>query len=425
MKLVFLVSVLAVLLNNSCSSGTEQNGGIKLEFSDLNGDIIYQIFSQLPLRDLVNIAQTNFKHSLIAVEVFRRMHRDVGLKFQNSIVLWTPFEMISNSRTIAYTLKHFGKYLKKLLIDYNHNGFTALDKLKVTFEQVEEITCTISKNFNETKSWNQQYPNLRRLKLNLFVKIDISFINCKLPHLEYLSLKFFDLDIYSGDTKLQIEEMIEKNPTIRGMEVYNFYPGFLMMLDQKLPNLENLTLSTLKTESENSIHLRNIKNLDLFIHYPPHAVIEKFSLPHLESLKMYYNSEYRNEWNTFFQKHTNVSRLHVTIPCNCLIYMQQFNEIMINLTNLVEISAGTIRYTGIHPITQFIGSHGKLNIFRFKLSQFTEDDLQALQMQFANEWDIKAEFNNNLSFRRKSYILEQPQQSLLRDTKRTELIDQN
>lgn len=82
---------------------------------------------------------------------------------------------------------------------------------------------------------------MRKLTLTMYSVEDLSYIDCKISHLEQLSLSIARITWNKID---MMEKNLRKNPQIKSIELKSFFPpGFAKVIEPLLPNLQNLTLS--------------------------------------------------------------------------------------------------------------------------------------------------------------------------------------
>lgn len=435
MKLIFL-PLLTLLLSCSCSIGSEsiQNEELKTKFVDMNFDVLYIILSRLELVDLLNSVEAFPGFSEPVGEVFLRKYPQLEIRLlspvwdhpnQNQFYTDENRIEIYNFQMVLIVLKHFGnlfqtvkinaeymeatqlqlikqflnKYcsetLKQLELKYIMND--AMDEFTVPFKAVEELRCDFNNkkhnNLNETQPWNQLFPQLRRLTLNMrYIRkvIDGNFIDCIFPRLEHFHLSLHPLtDAWVQRTE-QIRSFIKKNPTIRHFELYFHHLGLIEFISQHLSQLENLTLTRSDYIQDDKIYFENVKNL--FLYDVNSDKIDRFSFPHLNSLKMHIRTQGTETWMNFFRNHMQLKRLHLIEHSSKNEHVVPLNEYTADLSNLIDVSVEFADYHGVENIIQFVEGHGKLQKFRFNFEydrrKFPANDLTILLNRLGNEWNI-------------------------------------
>lgn len=450
---IFFILIVLVL---SCrtSSGHEldwngdevvwvHNGEIKTNLIDLNDDVLYLILNPLELKILLNIVQVNSRFSNIVKEVIRRRYRNHILCLSYH---WNPDISVykTNENLIIYDipitlnlLKYFGhnfqsikmkdsyaklddlinicqsiekycsKSLKKLYLE--PTKYEILNKFTGSFETLEELNINYGFSMENTKvnvakPLGELFPNLRRLMLHSYCSLNYSFINTILPKIEHVHISS-ELMISDRNSE-NVKGFLQKNPTIRSLEVSFYGPFVMTSIREYLPQLENLTLHGL-TIGNDTVQLKNVKNFVLTDNNFPLSGIDKLYMPRLESLNTEYHPDNSSQWMTFFNNHTQLRHLQLrersfsfdNIP-------PQINVLTENLLNLTNVTIKVYDYLGIDPIIQFIETHRKLNKFQFAIRNFSTDQERKLRERYESEWNISSfELNfNGLSFERKQPI---------------------
>lgn len=468
MKLI-IVALFALLFCSSCSSEVGQNGGNTMNLVDLNDDILYFMFERMPIDSLVKMAQMNSRFEYIANDVARRKYRHYHLKIiadtgkpfvenENQLTIYdipmalNVLEYFGNSfRTlkitdtgtessdlanlIRFANKYCSKTLKALSLDiqphsefndfeydeqltenyeiavHGHQNFlpNVLVHFMMPFEVLEELDIQQrSFEFNETMKLNQLFPQLKRFHFNVMMGADYGFLNCEFPYLEDLRISV--AMEYNDNIKENVKKIIQKNPTIRSINLF-FYatqdPNWLKFVGQHLPQLENLSLSTFENDENDALQINNVKHLEFAM--ANIGAIDKILMPRLESLTIDYEPENFNKWMEFLRNHRHLRCLHL----DEIVYNGRglpVNEITAILPNLTDVTFMIVTRLEIQCINRLIDNHKKLNRFRliFKNS-YTIDYGKTLHKQFENEWSIEDTLKHSLkvlSFKRKHPILE-------------------
>lgn len=387
------------------------NEVVNTTITDMNNDILYMILIQMELHDLLNVAVSSPRLSSISAEVYRRKYSNkmLYLKVDSNLgVKNAQFYMDNNRieiyglRTCLDLLKHFGIHLQKIRIEdypitqsdlkavsrfvneygseslkelelvFHHNEKDALDQFTVPFYAMEEIYCDFRTEFlNETQPWNQLFPQLKRLFLDLTTIGNIDFLNCEFTHLDTLFLRG-EYDNWHKDME-QIYKLIRKNPTIQSLITCLAEPEFIEFISQNMPKLNNITISELHIKTD---------------------TVDKLSLPNLEWLSTFYNSNLHDTWLQFFRRHTDIKYLLLTeYPSKSSSQGIELNTLTADLPNLIEVKVKTYNYLGNELIIKFIENHKKLRKFSFQFnlrSTTMTVELTALLEHFKNEWNIKS-----------------------------------
>lgn len=450
MKLVF-VTILAVLLSCSCSSGIElnyANGGPKTRFSDLDNDVLYNIFYYLEMDDLFNLIEIHSDLSLVTGTVFhykygverleivtknRRGYGNITPRYKENAKKLSVFDI----RFALNVLKHFGSYFQAIKFSYVYElDVSDLDKVirlltekcsnsleqlelemkddllaKFTrpFEAVQELTIKTPTylQLSARIRLDELFPQLRRLNLwsdRAYPKFH--FIDNTFPHLEHFGIRA----MYKTNSEY-VKELILKNPTIQSIAPNVHDPQLFQFISQNLPNLTNLTIHH---DINEHVDFENVKNLQLLIpqiHPITNDIdaIDKLSVPRMESLRMNLERMKSGKWEEFVQNHAQLRRLHIfdshiTPSDDPFRLMNRFTA---DLSNLMEFSFTSRHkyYYNAESVIQFIESHSKLNSYHLVNVEFHSGQQEILHESLGNEWIIDFH-SNDASFDRKQPILE-------------------
>lgn len=297
MKCTFLILSLVLLLAINCSTGVgakaispnvlygslsrdeivDETGRLRLKFIDLNYDVLFIIFNQLELLDLISVASTDPIVASAAAEVFRHKYQDYRIEvnifdINNDLgdTRWAgdigmsiapnKHIKISNAELGLKILVHLGSGLTKVLVHERYAKYI-LQGLKTPLNGIQEFAVNIKETVNGVRSFNQLFPQLKRLSVNLKANVDISFVDCEFPHLEFFSTH---IDAEASDCSKQFEALIQKNQHIKAIEINGFPTEAIKTINNLLPNLENVTLSDQQIDTRNeTLCLENVKHLKL------------------------------------------------------------------------------------------------------------------------------------------------------------------
>lgn len=394
----------------------------KLKLTDLCLDVQYLIAERLDFEDLMYLVEAGPEFSPLAVEVFRRKYKNSKIQIfsaRDDMYSWSRYRekledenrnniYLSYLEMILNVFKHFGHIIKHVWIA-NHNinsnksaiiskcinkygnGLThltirsvlgeTLEHFKVPFEKLEDLSLQTDRFpiDNNILPFNQMFPNLRRLKLELAADSSYRFIECHFKHLERL---------YASDIgrkgKERIESLIRENPQIRSIELVYFPTNYVNVINELLPTVENLTLYSLNISNE--ITMTHVKH---FILYDIPESMAKLSFPQLETIAMIYTASEHNQWVDFFQRHRNINKLH-------LRQREYLNELKVplveltqHLSNLTEVTVELSHHLNIEVINQFLENHKQLQKFTYVKTNFASEMQVALQERFENEWNME------------------------------------
>lgn len=430
----------------------------KTKFIDLNVDCLLHIFKYLDFNSLLNTAEVSEELSFFAAEVFKRktskievlllsndyfaedsndesFHEDILSKalgvfgfrqkrpkteiaFNDSIKIF-DFEMSLN------TLKHFGRVIEKLSVQFNYLKSTdtimisefinkycseslvhlhfedctcnCLQSMKEPFENVENLAFTLRlENLgNTTLSMNELFPKVRRLSFNSIMVISGTYIDCHLPYLERLDIHTVGASI--GDVAViqkKFGKLLQKNPQIRHIELFNVVPYFLKLSSEVLPNLENITLRSYRFTND-IIQFEKVRKLTVKSGY---ATPRNATFPNLQELWIQCYSVHCKGWIQFLEQHNNISQLHIE---QSQINDEIFIKFIKNLKNIVQMSISLLKGTFISAqnIIKFIQEHEYLMEFSITFCKLGDQNI--LRHELQDDWIIR-KFFRGLYFQRKT-----------------------
>lgn len=160
----------------------------------------------------------------------------------------------------------------------------------------------------------------------------------------------------------------------------------LKFINRLSPNLEHMTLYSFDI-GKDSVHFKNVKRLRW--ERVTSSSIWKLSFSKLESLKI---GEYRRHeshvWAEFFQRNTNLSRLHITMLDKMgYLSLVELTGKLPNLTKLTIIQQDEMLYVNV--IGQLINANRNLRQFIFWTDKNIQNEVDILREQFEQQWIVQ------------------------------------
>lgn len=429
-------TLLVVLWTCDSSNGNQlidQNIGNNTQFTDLNDDVLYIIFYRIGLTNLINLAEINPRLQDLADQVIQSRYRQKTLSIDLKLPRTQSCEETENKVTIydfdlaLEVFKYFGSYFRWLeflyrstttsdadlerffefLNKYCSKSLVRLDmefmqdlfeKFTYQFEAIEELKIRSNLDtFPETRPLNKTFPNLRRFTLYSRLGTVYSFKSIKFKRLEYFAIDGNDLN----DSKNNefVKEIIRLNPTIRSLDLKISDRTLAKFISLHLPTLENLTIHHLGNDTVEFLNLRSLNYID--IDKDNFDSIEKLSMPRLESLKAYFNLAHSNKWKQFFNKYSQLRRLHIeeSSYVNFFNELRNVDQVVSSLVNLTDVEFGML--VEHESLIRLLQNHKKLN--RCRISELLSgDEKQMYRDRLGNAW--KCDFKKK-NFERKKPIL--------------------
>lgn len=410
----------------------------KIQLSDLYADVLLIILRQMELNELLRMGATSMKFFYLVIYVLRVeypdfqiniMYAEIGQTVKFTVDFVGKTLEIYDYKMSLRLLKYFGLIFRRLKIDnreieFNQsaiinqyaNEYTSeflthlnlgdvktdtLSQFTVPFKLVEDFSCLIGLREIQMNimRFDRLFPKLRRLSLILNSNLDYSFIDCRLPNLKYLDIS---VSTNGWKRKKQIEGLIRKNPQLESIELDVDPAHYIKDVNTFLPNLKNVTLHRFDIGND-SLHFEHVKRFILCT--SDHGSIVNLSFAGLESLQAQYSTEFQDEWHDFFQRHNNLSVLHLYEYRT----MQSIHltELTRNLTNLIEMKVQYNDAINVTDIVNFLRTHPRLRTFQLSTKLYREPEFIALRERLRWDWHIQesSTFWPGLLFKRKNPLI--------------------
>lgn len=325
---------------------------------------------------------------------------------------------------VVNTFKHFGCVMKKLKFTtslvFRHskekflgnliseNKFNSLDEIWF-YDSTDQLLTGITKPLSNVETvrferlhldvvpnglpLNEQFPAVHRMELNSLTGSGLGYFACHMPQLIHVSIKGIDLNNFQS-----VIDIITTNSQIQSIELYDDEPNFVQKVNELLPQLETLTISTLKL-SDGSIRFENV--ITFAINHDFGSPINLY-FPRLQNLYIEYTSKRFENWINFLNEHNHLNHLHLR---HWDLIDSQFQQLIANLTHLVELTlefkrvAHPSQALSINVIVEFLSNHD--NVQKLNVVDFYKQDEIKLKKQLINEWKVEG-FRGKLSFARKT-----------------------
>lgn len=466
MKFIF-ITIFAMFVGSSYSSKTEMKCQIEekikvdeceeveIHLIDLSDDILYKILYYLELQDLLHASESMPQRANITDEVFQRKYLKneplvrvyVHIRHAGHAVKFFDNEITIYGHSYGKRVfKQFGGFLKNIKVHYDTfvDNFPAeiinrflnrycseslkrlqldywsdlidLSDFEIPFKNVDELIVTASvalKEITAPKSMNELFPNLHRINLKFEKDSNISFIDGQFVLIDHfhLTVRYID-DAKRPEMIEQLKEFIIKNPSIRSIEIsLDYSPNFLKFLSKTLLDLESLNINPLRIDDNDTVQFEKVKTLVIDKSVESNQKnLDKIALPRLETFKTSFFPSCFYELKEFFRRHTQFKQLHFIKFLTSLDSDPGLNELLADLTELVDLRINLYSYSGIEQITGFIRSNQQCEKIRLEFPVgFKVTEVAALKQQFQNEWKVKGtkkngRFIRGISFDRRQRI---------------------
>lgn len=395
--------------------------------TDLNWDCQLKIFGELDFVPLVSVVDADKNFSAPVTEILRQ-------KFATKkIIVSTPFSIgeikdgqilensfsirIQNSQFFLKVLDNFGHLISNLdIAHYSALGSNSiyefinlfcsetlksislsmrqdsmLDAFTVPFKGVESVSISsLSGELTNAKmQLSEMFPAMRNLTLMMSSIDDARWFDCEFQNLENVRIELFNC----GDSyEPIIEQIIRKNPRIRGLQLPEASLQFLHFLASET-QIERLGIQRLngkpKTPTK-TVRFNSLKELVLsvgFDNLPDNIVIEN-----LEKILTDAASD-DSKWIEFIEKNRNMRNIYVTRRC---INDDELSRITMANPNISEIRGAFKQDVKDETIIKFMENCKHLKKIHFH--RYFELDFDKGRLYQATMQILRGKFNNDWVF---------------------------
>lgn len=392
----------------------------KTKFTDLNFDVLYLIFEQMDFNDIRNLGRVDAVLAPLANAVIRRKCRSFDMK----VIIKEPTDIVIENidracvnitkMTIEEKFQLYGSLMKSISVrsvgipasnlavilgliqKYCSEALTHLD-LDVlrhdTFTQFTKPLEAVRSLSFEIHTWKlntgnlslaQLFPRLERLDVMIrCIMDDYQWLDHDFPHLQHLRI-YATAPRHARVWDTRIESVIQRNQQLRSISLRGFPPGQVQMINQRLPELEELSLYALKIGNEN---VRFDHVTKFVLHDDSPDSLNRLTLPQLKSLEITYSPSSFNTWKSFLERHSTLTHLSLlslneqTVP---------LTELTRGLPHLTDVKYRSKYHIKVDVIHKFLESSPKLKKFEFTLLYyFKGDELMKFRQRYANQWHTR------------------------------------
>lgn len=417
---------------------------------DLNVDCQLMILERLNVPSLISIAETNKYFAKLVPSVLQRIFAKklviFHIPYYSDKIDLNVFEtdddiQIQNIRTISKLLQKYGHLISRLKIEQFYstgNGayfiqnltnlycsealielhmvfvhFTShvasssrysakhsVEEFKKPFKRLERLFLhgDFKDLNNQELDFNEIFPALRYLSLELIGVQNISWVDQNFSHLKELHAQIWSTHEIAGFfSESAVEKLISTNPQIQRLTLRNSSGKLLKFIASELPAVEHLGLELCADPAQNildrKIHFENVKSFKMYANI--HNLLRNIVFEQLDEFQL---EDYQGDptiWIEFIDKNSNLSKLRVPEQ-----YINNTDVLQLSMANLglteVSIALGEDVTNG--AIVKFIKKHK--NLMKMDLikcfdtnsrpnkGQF-RDMMNVLNSRFGNKWNFK------------------------------------
>lgn len=368
-----------------------------MKFADMNEDCQRNILENLNIHDLLEMSTVNQYYHSLTSDIFRmkflstrKSFKIHGQKSTDSITTFSDRIMISDLKLVFKILSRFKSLVPKIEINFEHIDSTqhakilnkineicfndiieldvqhckgnAFNGLKKPFTKLEDVRLAgdLDTLKSENLELNELFPSLRHFDVSYLFIRDRESIECKLPHLKYLSISFIEHDSF---IESNVKNLIKTSKQITSLKFRFNSPDILKIVNDELPNLENIEFSLLlNIPFTSEVNFKHVKEAKILSSH--HYSLQKFSFEQLEKLDLDILENMGNNWIDLITRSTKLKYLSIT---KGEVNIDQLSRIG-NLPHLIEANIPCTPEVDVTHIIEFIRNGNNLQKFAWKTS---------------------------------------------------------
>lgn len=405
----------------------------KIQLMDLNSDCQYLILEQLSMIDLYSVTKTcKYYESLGGTILQRKLAKKMVIFTQlnpyvtfDSIFKETDENVKIESVSAAKKLlKQFGRHIRnlklqhvsppgpldrgpleevyKLIQDYCSETLTQFNYgwntdnffkyVKIPFKNVETVSLEdyVINLSNNQLMFQQIFPSIRNLHLNLVRMQNVSAITTHFPNLVHLNINIGSFNGYINEP-IAID-LIRKNPQIRSLNLKNVNSNLLQIVSENLVNLEQLTLSFYIEQDPNvRIYFEHVKSfrMDINIHQSiPSSITFGENLKEFESNAHPKDHKYINFVKNY--KHLKKIRINGVETLNNYD-IKQLAAANLNVVDMFLTCDISVEEEVLVKLIENSHQLERLQLSMTVKNAFIESAISMLQSRLQNEWILKVD----------------------------------
>lgn len=277
-------------MQSNANELSSENNSTRL--TDFPLELLLDIYEDLDLRNLANVAKTHPYNWNAAEIIFNHKHSIETFDINGTIVFNGELEEKSVNthefNSILNSLEMFGHLITKLKLDYSFfddqqseiinkhickyvaNTLNRIELIQFTGESlagleplknVEIVNLAKGNVSSDGVNFSELFPSVRDLDIACMIRPKYGNFQHHFPHLETIKMEIF-IDTDSPE----FEQRLRLNPQLRKLWLMHYNWQNLKMISKLLPNLEYLELLFMEVSSDyddGDIHFENLKFLSI------------------------------------------------------------------------------------------------------------------------------------------------------------------
>lgn len=291
--------------------------------------------------------------------------------------------------------KFVNLYCSKTLVQLHManapKGF--FDEFLQPFTMLQNVSFSgyLDRLSNERSSLSEIFPKMRRLILNSYHIDDSSWVDQLFPHMVHLSLMVYNIqgDSPTRMTTPKIERLLANNLQIRSLALEDASLDMLKIVANKLPNLEKLELKMFDVfdlDDEDEIHFEHLKFFKTRL--SSHSLPIIIDLNHIEEFETDAFPDSCQRWMEFVETNKHLKKLkvdHYYIRNSDVLRLAQANS------NIVDMSLWCGVGVKSESIVKLIENNKQMKTLHLKLKskETLNSTVDTLRTQLGDSWVVK------------------------------------
>lgn len=310
--------------NEKCSAETLEklstfNLAKAANFSDHCSIVAKEIFARRSASETVELLNAE-PASMEVFKHFGHLITKLSLRFDRQKAAYRQEEIGEFRKLLQSVNKNSRKLLVEFAIHYTSNCYLDIfEDIKGPFERAETVSIEFSNLVVHTNNvrLNTTFPHVRHLELDYDQVTHPYFVDCQYADLETLSVTGI---LLNESEEIIFRDILRQNQNIRSLSLKNPTQPTLTLVNQNLPNLEELHIygSINEDEWDDGVNFESIKKLEIRFQTHKCSMPQHIEFnPDLEHLLLHcLYSEIGDDYFAFLDNFSQVKNLTAGVEFN-------------------------------------------------------------------------------------------------------------
>lgn len=401
-------------------------------FTDLNDYCLLQIFQNLDMQTLLNVAMLDDRLNNLAYTIYIQIDSSIydleqplriGYYYRQvcSAQFLHAFGEKYNKMDIYYPVLHadeakqiesiISTKLKNNLIELTINNFEYTAKNGSIFQEASSPFVNVEKMcLNHCHlgpyDMSKYFPYLRTLEVRAL--FDWDAVNFRLPRLEHFAIGNLEMD---SEAVNKLTTILRQNPQLKSLDVEFspftvwdscLYQRFFCELNTNLPQLEYLEIKNVSTDRLQRIEFKRIvcfEKIKILKLYDELCIDIPIECTNLEELELHLFYMFSNNWLNFLLRFENLRKLKLSSAwCSAPLDDQIFKHFIFSIKSLRRLESVTLEDLPL-PIDLYVSlveSSETLNELKFDCDAKVDVENILNRTDGAWKWNIEEKDSSKL-----------------------------